>query len=68
MSLAEASRLTGIDTAILRDGIKVGKLPAIKPSRDWLVYLADVQAYIKANNIRSRLGNTKRRNYTGADR
>jgi excisionase family DNA binding protein len=68
MSLTEAVRLTGVDASELRDAIKAGKLAAIKPSRDWLVYLVDVQRYIKANNVKLRPVNTKRRKYTGSGR
>jgi excisionase family DNA binding protein len=67
LSLAEASRLTGIDTETVRDGIKAGKLAPTKPGRDWLVYQVDVQRYIKANNVKLRPVNIKRRNCTGSD-
>jgi excisionase family DNA binding protein len=61
MSLAEAARQTGVDASTLRHAIKAGKLKAIKPGHDWLVYLVDVQTYINDNNVRPRRPHKKPR-------
>jgi excisionase family DNA binding protein len=47
ITVAEASRITGLSTGHLARLLRRGEIEGVKPARDWLVRRAAVMDYVK---------------------
>lgn len=46
ITIAQAAQEVGTTYATIYHAVRAGRLPAIKPGRDWLVTIPDVQQYL----------------------